>query len=72
MFELLPRMARYYPASGPQGQPSCGLCPLGAGTWAVEGGEEESRKGLESRVCWVFKEAELLATTGLPGSMSLH
>lgn len=48
MFELLPRMARYRPPRGPRARPR-ELVPLGAGSWVVAGGEEESQKGLTSR-----------------------
>lgn len=49
MFELLPRMARYCPASGPPGPGAARLVPPG-GSWVVVGGEEAARKGLTSRV----------------------
>lgn len=48
MFELLPRMARYCPASGPRARRS-EACARRAGGWAAVGGEEEARKGLKGR-----------------------
>lgn len=49
MFELLPRMARYRPASGPRARCS-EACARRAGGQVVVGGEKEARKGLKSRV----------------------
>lgn len=51
MFELLPRMARYCPASWPPGPGVVKLVPASgrAAGWSWEG-EEESRKGWKSRV----------------------
>lgn len=69
MFELLPRMARYCPASGPQRQASYGLCPPRGGQPVVEGGRSPRKdwnQGSVGSSRWLTSDR-----TGLPGPIPL-